>query len=118
MAIVVLGQHDCQRAQDGSQPRRGSPPQIGGVPPPYVELTGREAGQDAGPGEAPEQRSNDEIRDCTEETVEEYGGIARQHGMIEVGASAVVVGAQVKPEPEMLRNMIEKGRGKVPGDER
>jgi hypothetical protein len=38
MAVMVLGQHDGERAEEVTQPNRGPPSEVGGMAPPDVEL--------------------------------------------------------------------------------
>lgn len=118
MAIVVLGKHQGKRAEEPSQPRRRPPADLGGMAPPDVKLPQREACDGTRPGDAPEKRRHNQIGHRSEQAVEEYRGIARDDRVVEVPATPVVVRAQVKREPEMLRNVIEERRTEISGDER
>lgn len=117
MAIVVLGQHQGERPQEPFQPGRGLPAQLTRVPPPDVQLAEGETGQCAGPGDSTEQRGDGEVRQGAQESVEQDGGIRREHRVVEVRSAAIVMGSQVEREPEMLRNVIEKRRRKISGDQ-
>jgi|SRR5579862_8191672 hypothetical protein len=86
--------------------------------PPDVQLAERQAGHRTGPREAPEKRRDREIRHRTQKTVQEDGRGRREHRVIEVRSPAIVMRSQMKREPKMLRNVIEKRRRKISGDER
>ncbi len=66
----------------------------------------------------PDDCRNGEVRNRTEQTIEQNGGIGREHGVVEVRPPAIVMRPQVQREPKMLRNVIEERRGKVAGNER
>ena len=118
MTIVVLGQHDRQRPEHLSCPVRRPPTELGGVAPPYVELSERETRHRTRPREAGDQRSHDQIRNGAEESIEKHGGARREHGVVEVRSPPIVMRSQMKREPEMLRNVIEERRREISRDER
>jgi len=116
--IVVLGQDHGQRPEEPPKPNRGLPTQLARVTPPNVQLTESEARQRTRPGESREQRGDREIRHGPQNAVEQDGGVLREHGVVEVGSPAIVVRSQVERKPKMLRNVIEKRRRKISGDQR
>jgi hypothetical protein len=117
MAVMVLGEHDGERLEEAPQPAWCPPTKVGRVAPPDVDLTDGQADQSAGPGDAPKQGSDDEVRYGTEEPVEQDGGIRREYGMIEERAATVVMRAQMQRKPEMLRHVVEERRREVAGNE-
>ena len=117
MAIVVLGEDDGQWPKGAPKPARRAPSELRGMAPPDVDLPERESPENPYPRDAPEQCADDQIWDGTEETVEQDGRLGRKYRVIEVRTAPVVMRAQVQPEPEMLRNVIEERRCKVAGDE-
>jgi hypothetical protein len=86
--------------------------------PPDVQLAERQAGHRTRPRDAPKERCDREIRQRAQKTVEEDGRGRREHRVIEVRSPAIVMRSQMKREPKMLWNMIEKRRRKISGDER
>ncbi len=90
---MVLGKDDSQGAQEGAGPGWGPPAQLRRMAPPDVELAQGEAGNRAGPGEAPKETCDDDVWNGAQKAIEQDRRIGRQHGVIEVRAPAVVMRA-------------------------
>lgn len=108
MPVVVLGKHQSKRSSDGANPRRRAPAELCRVPPPNVNLAEREACDCTGQRKPRRYRSDGEVRDGAEKSVEQYRRIEREHGVIEIRPPIVVMRTQVQFEPKMLRNVIEE----------
>lgn len=117
MPVVVLGQDDGQGAQDPLEPYRGLPSQVRRMPPPNVKLTEEQSQHRSGPRNAPQQHRNHDVRNGTQKTVEQHGGLGRDDGMVPIGAPPVVVRAKVKRKPDVLRNVIEERRRKIANEQ-
>lgn len=85
--------------------------------PPDVELPQEEPQKRSLPGEAGGRQRDNEVRERAEEAVEKDRRVSREDGVIPIGTTAIVMGAQVQREPKMLRNVIEKRRAEIPDDE-
>ena len=116
MAVMVLGEHDLQRASDRDKPSRRFPTEVGRVPPPDVQLTQRQAQDGAHDRNFPAERGDRDVRDRAEHAVQNYGGVAGNHGMVPIGTLAVVMRTQMELEPDMLRDVVKERRGKIAHD--
>ena len=110
---MILGKHDLQGAEDRLGPARALPAELGGVAPPDVQL----AEEGPFPREPGGERCDDEVGDRPEKAVEQNRRVTREDGVIPIGTTAIVVGAQMQREPKVLRNVIEEGRAEITDNE-
>ena len=117
VAVMILGKHDLQGAEDRLDPARALPAELGGVAPPDVQLAEEEAEEGPFPREPGGERCDDEVGDRPEKAVEQNRRVTREDGVIPIGTTAIVVGAQMQREPKVLRNVIEEGRAEITDNE-
>jgi len=110
MSVMVLGQHDRQPACDTDGPGRRSPPEVRGMSPPYVQLAQQQAENRSGGREWPAHHGEGEIRKRPKQSVKQHGGVARDHRVVPIGTTAIVMRSQMQLEPDVLRNVVEEGR--------
>ncbi len=108
MAIVVLGKHDSEPVGQKRRPRRRPPAELRAVPPPDVQLSEDESEDRAGRREMPARGRKGDVGEGAEQSVGEDRGIEGQHGVIPIGAAAIVMRSQVQLEPDVLRHVVKK----------